>query len=299
MIQRAIDSHHLDDPYPVQYVYWLRSLARGEWGYSPILQSDVLEALLIRTPVTLELTFYSLLLFIPLGLLGGVMSAWRQNKLTDQWIRFGAFLATSFPPFILSFFLLSIFYVGLGWFPPDRLGLQTGFLVNSADFQSFTGFMTIDGFLNGLPEVILDAFRHLVLPVFTLSLYHWATLTRVTRSILQDELSKEYILAARARGLSQRRIVWRHGLKNAMAPALTSSILSAASLITGVFVVEIIYNYHGVSDLIVRGITLVPDAPAVLGFAVYSVTLVLLLMLALDAIQAFVDPRYRDEVMHS
>ena len=158
----------------------------------------------------------------------------------------------------------------------------------------FTGLLTIDGFLNGKPEVSLDAARHLVLPVFTLSLYHWATLARITRSLVNEELGKEYILAAKARGFSSRRVLWRHALKNALAPALASSLLSAASLVTGVFVVEIIYNFPGVSDLVVRGFSFVPDTFAVLGFAVYSLLLVLMLMLVLDLLLALIDPRHRE-----
>ena len=166
--------------------------------------------------------------------------------------------------------------------------------MNSDQFRQYTGLLTIDGLLNGRPDVSLDAIRHLVLPVFTLVIAHWATLGRVTRATMIEELQKEYVVAAKARGIPGRSIIWRHTLRNAIAPALTSSLLSAASLITGVFVVEIIYNFHGLSEIAVRSMEFTPDAPAALGFAIYSVIVVLALMFILDIIQSSLDPRIRE-----
>jgi peptide/nickel transport system permease protein len=132
------------------------------------------------------------------------------------------------------------------------------------------------------------------MPVFTLAIVHCATLGRVTRAEMIEELNQEYVVAARARGIPEGRITWRHTLRNAIAPAMTSSLLSATSLLTGVFVVEILYEFHGVSDIAVRSMAYTPDAPAALGFAIYSVVVVLLLMAILDLIQSFVDPRARE-----
>ena len=112
-----------------------------------------------------------------------------------------------------------------------------------------------------------------------------------------DEYNKEYLLAARARGISHRRAVWWHALRNVLSPVLTSSMLSAASLITGVFVVEIIYNFPGISTVITRGVSSVPDAPAAVGFAVYSILAVLFIMFVLDIIQVWLDPRYREGIL--
>ena len=294
LIDQIVKQYHLNDPYPVQYYYWISNLVRGNWGYSPILQEDVLTAIVKRTPATAELTLYSILLFIPLGLVSGVIAGSKQNKAPDHRFRLSAFIATSLPPFILALFLLAIFYVSLRWFGPERTSLRIGFLVNSDQFRQYTGLLTIDGLLNGRPDVSLDAIRHLVLPVFTLVIAHWATLGRVTRATMIEELQKEYVVAAKARGIPGRSIIWRHTLRNAIAPALTSSLLSAASLITGVFVVEIIYNFHGLSEIAVRSMEFTPDAPAALGFAIYSVIVVLALMFILDIIQSSLDPRIRE-----
>lgn len=295
MLERMIERYHLNDPYPVQYFYWLTNLVQGNWGYSPTLQVDVLTEILRRTPVTAELTIYSMLVFVPLGIVSGAIAGSRQNKLSDYRFRFLAFMATSLPPFILGLILLAIFYVGLYWFAPGRTGSSINFLITSDEFRQYTGLLTIDGFLNRRPDVSLDALRHLVMPVFTLAIGHWAVLGRVTRATMIEELQKDYVIAAKARGIPSQRITWRHTLRNAIAPSLTSSMLSAASLLTGVFVVEIVFNFHGISQIAVRSMQQIPDAPAAMGFAIYSVIVVLILMGVLDLIQAILDPRIREE----
>jgi ABC-type dipeptide/oligopeptide/nickel transport system permease component len=294
MLEQIIEDHGLRDSYFKQYSRWAGNLLRGDWGYSPVLNGDVLEALLKRTPVTAELTLYSVLLLIPLGLVSGVAAGWRQEGRLDAGFRTAAFVATSVPPFILGLFLLSFFYVGLHWFPPGRTGIVE-LSLRSTTFKTITGLLTVDGLLNGRLDVTEDALRHLVLPVFTLSLTHWATLGRVTRAAIIDEAHKEYIVAARARGLPAGHVVWRHAFRNALLPALTSTALSAASLVTGVYVVETIFGLKGVSYLVTSSMLGAPDAALALGFAVYSVLLVLPLMLALDVLKALVDPRIREE----
>ena len=296
LLEKMVERYHLNDPYPVQYYYWLTTLAQGNLGYSPSLQEDVLSAIIRRAPATAELTLYSILVFIPLGFISGILSGSRQNKASDHGFRFTAFIATSLPPFILALVLMAVFYVDLYWFAPERTSAAIGVVVNSEQFRQFTGLLTIDGLLNGRPDVTLDALRHLVMPVFTLTIAHWATLARVTRAMMIEELHQDYVVAAKARGIPERRIVWHHTLRNALAPALTSSLLSAAALLTGVFVVEIIFNFHGISEIAVSGMAFIPDAPVALGFAIYSVVVVLILMGILDFIQAALDPRIREEV---
>ncbi|MEW5870272.1 MAG: ABC transporter permease [Chloroflexota bacterium] len=297
---RIIKDYHLNEPYPVQYAYWAASLLRGDWGWSPVLDDNVLKALLRRTPVTAELTLYSLLLFIPLGLASGVVAGWRKNRAQDHLFRLMAFTATSLPTFVLALVLLAIFYVSLHWFAPERLSITNDMFIKSGEFQTFTGLLTIDGFLNGRVDISLDAARHLVLPVITLCLLHWATLGRVTRAAMIEELGKDYAIAAKARGHSELTVVWKHCFRNALSPALTSSALSAATLITGVFIVEVIYNFKGISELVVVSAARdIPDTPTVMGFAVYSVIIVLLLMLVLDILQAVFDPRIREGVIGS
>ena len=301
-VKSIIEEKGLNDSFPEQYLTWVSGIVRGDWGWSPTFNAPVLELLRIRTSATLELTLYSLLALIPLGLISGVITGWRPGSSLDTMFRITAFWGTSVPPFILGLFLLSIFYVGLGWFAPGRTGFYE-LSMSTSTFEHYTGFLTVDGLLNGRAEISLDALRRLVLPVFTLSLAHWATLGRVTRVSIMDETEKEYLLAAKARGLLRRSIVWRHAFRNVLAPALTTTYLSMTTLITGVFVIEIIFDYKGISELVTKGLTgyqfvgglSIPDMPLAMGFAVYSSMLVVPIMLMLDVVKAAVDPRIREE----
>jgi len=295
--QLIIRRFHLDAPFPVQYGLWASNLIRGDWGYSPVRREKVLPALLRRSPVTAELAFYSILFFIPFGLYSGVKAGSRKDSLADNRFRLSAFVAVSLPPFVMALVLLSIFYVGLHWFPPQRLGLQSTLFIHSDAFRTFTGFLTIDGFLNNRPDISLEAFKHLVLPMLTIGLGYWGILGRITRVSVIEETYKEHVIAARARGIAQKSLVWKHIFRNALTPALTSSALSAAALFTSIFIVEQLFDRKGVSSLVLDFNMATPDAPILLGFAVYSVIVVLILMLILDLIVAILDPRVREGVL--
>lgn len=296
MLDRMIERYHLDDPFPIQYFYWITNLAQGNWGYSPTLQTDVLSALRQRAPATTEIILYSYLLYFPLGIISGVMAARRKDKTGDRAFRFTAYAATAIPPFILAIIMMVFFYVDLYWFAPGRSSSTVGFFITTDQFKHFTGLLTIDGLLNRRPDITVDALRHLVMPVVTLSLANWAILGSLTRTSMVEELPKEYVVAARARGLSERRIFWVHILRNVISPAFSSSLVSAASLITGVMVVEIIFNYPGISYIALRSVEGIPDAPAALGFTLYSIILILILMTILDMFQYGFDPRIREKV---
>lgn len=289
-----IEEKGLNDPYPQQYVAWVGSLLRGDWGYSPTFSEDVLVLLKRRLPITAELTFYSVLLLVPIALFSGVVAGWRAYTPTDRAFRALAFVATSIPPFILGLFLLAIFYVGLGWFPPERTSLYS-LTFSTSTYREITGFLTIDGLLNGRLDVTRDALEHLVLPVFTLSLAYWATISRVTRVAVIEEKNQEYLVAAKAKGLHDRTLEWRHAFRNATVPAFTAMVLSAAGLVTGVYVVESVFNFKGLSELVTKGFFDAPDAPLIMGFAVFSVLLVLPIMLFFDLLRTLMDPRLRDE----
>jgi peptide/nickel transport system permease protein len=296
IIARIIQDYGLNDPFPVQYGRWAWSLATGQWGYSLTVQQDVLPALLRLTPATAELTLFSLLGFIPLGIVSGVVAATRKGRPADYGFRASAFIATSMPPFILAILLMCLFYVYVHWFPPGRLSDSLRLALPDQGFHAYTGFFTLDGLLNGRPAVTLEALQHLVLPVITLSAYHWATLGRITRSVMIEELGKDYVTAARARGVSQRQAAWHHAFRNSLVPALNSSLLSAASLVTGVFIVESIFDFPGLSRFIKNALILQPDTNAALGFSIYTVLIVLSLMLVLDVLQALADPRHRQGI---
>lgn len=296
-IENIIKENHLREPYLVQYLYWAKSLLQGSWGYSPTLNADVLPSLLHRTPATLELALYSLLMLIPLGLASGLVSGWRPGSMFDSGFRGLAFLGTSTPSFIVSIILISILYIQLDWLAPGRIDVKTELQMFRSGFVEYTGALTLDSLLNKRFDIFIIALKHLIMPVFTLSIYHWATLGRITRASIMNERGKEYIVAARARGVKESKLIWKHALRAILAPSLTAMALSAASIVTGLFVTEIIYGLTGISQIIVIAMSSYPDAPAALGFSVYSVIMVLGLMLILDFIQATLDPRVREEVL--
>jgi peptide/nickel transport system permease protein len=298
MTERIIVEHGLRDPYPVQYVSWVISLVKGEWGYSPLLQYEVLPTLLRRSGPTLELTLYSMLFFIPFGIITGLKAGRFKNSRFDNLFRFFAFTSISLPQFILGILLLDLFYIGLHWFQPGRIDYTFSAVITSENYRAFTGLLTIDGLLNGRFDLTLDALRHLVLPSISLGLLNWATLARVARVSTIEEYDQQHILAAKARGIPAQSIAWKHILKNILSPSLTSSALGASSLFTGAIVIEHTFNIKGISALL-DSINAIPDAPAVMGFAVFCVLCVTLIMVVLDFIQALFDPRYREGIINT
>jgi ABC-type dipeptide/oligopeptide/nickel transport system permease component len=296
---QIIKRQHLDGSFIIQYTSWVQNLLKGDWGWSPVRRVNVLPILLRRALVTSELAFYSLIIFIPMGLISGLRAGVNWKSRMDTQFRITAFIATAIPPFIMALVLMSIFYIGTHWFPPQRLGIQGTLYIHSDAFRQFTGFLTIDGFLNKRPDISLEALRHLVLPALTVCLGYWGLIGRVTRASVIEEQFKDYFLAAQARGLSTSIITWNYLFRNALTPALTSTMLSAASIFTSIFIVEVIFDFKGISSLVLDFSLPAPDASLLLGFSLFSVIAVLLLTLILDLIIAALDPRIREGVMDS
>ena len=298
-IAAYIKNFKLDQPFHVQYGYWASSLLTGNWGFSPTMEEEVLPALLRRTPVTLELLFYSFLLFVPMGMGLGFLAAWKNGSWFDVLTNFFTFLGTSMPIFIVSMFALAIFYVKLGWFAPDRISPELSAVLELPSYHAYTGFLTFDALLNGRMDLYLDALSHLVMPVVTLSIFNVANLARLTRSFVLDEKNKVYILAARARGVRERALMLVHVMRATLGRSLTSIGLTVSTIMMGAFITETVYTINGISGVIVKAMRGGADAPATLGFMIYSVILVLVFMFVIDLLIALADPRIRDEVITS
>ena len=291
-IETQVERYGLDDPWPVQYVRWMQELLSGGWGYSPTWRQTVFEGIRRRLPATLELALYAMLPAILLALLLGSTAARRYGRLPDHAIRAAAFVAWAFPPFILALLLLDVFYADLGWLPTQRLSLSASRLVSSGDFQSYTGLLTVDALLNRELAVFFDALRHLVLPAFTLALTEWALLARIMRSSLVGVLRKDFITVARAKGLPERAVVGRHAHRNAVLPLISAGGTAVSMLISGIVVVENIFDYNGLGTWAVQGI-LNSDVPVAAGFAILSCIITVLASLLADLVYALVDPRVR------
>jgi len=292
LIQEIIERRGLNEPLPVQYAKWLRELVAGRWGYSPAWREFVLDGILKRAPATIELALSAMVPSILFAVVLGSAAARRNNRLPDHLVRAASFVAWAFPPFILALLLMNVFYAWLGWFPPERMSIWASPIVTSEEFRTYTGLLTVDALLNTNLDIFWDAIRHLVLPAFTLALTVWALLTRIMRSSLLDTLRQDYITTARAKGVPERHIIGRHARRNAILPVISAGGVMVSLLITGVVVVEVIFNFNGVGRWAVRAI-MQSDIPVAIGFALFSCILTVLASLLADVLYAVVDPRVR------
>ena len=305
-IQAIIDRYGLDEPLPVQYWNWLvgtkdrmtgetvGGVLRGALGYSRTGREPVMNLLLRKFPATMELALWSMLPIVGIGVLLGVVAALNHNGLFDQGARVFAILGYSFPTFVFGLLVLLIFYARLGWFPPGRLSTAFSQEVLRPGFNQYTYMMTIDALLNLRFDIFIDALRHLVLPVITLSYLSWALLLKVTRSSMLEALRQDYVTTARAKGLAERVVIFRHVLKNALIPVATVAGLTVAGLLNGVVITETIFNIQGLGKAAAdAAVTL--DVLTMLGYALFTAILFIVVNLLVDIAYAFLDPRVRLE----
>lgn len=296
-IEDIIRQYHLRDPITVQFVGWMTQLLQGNLGYSRTGGGPVLRVLLRKIPATFELVMFSIPITILLGIYLGVKSAVNRDKAVDHVTRTVSIIGWSLPTFWLGIMLIAIFFSGLGWFPPERMGTATfNYIYLSGNWHYYTGLLTIDGLLNGQPWITLDALRHLVLPTITLVTIQIALIVRVMRSSMLEALGKGYVTTARAKGLSNTEVVNKHARRNALIPTMTVAGLLTAGLITGVVITETVFNIDGVgrwAAVAAGGGGNVPDIPAVLGFALMTGVVYVIANLAVDILYAYVDPRIR------
>lgn len=292
LIQFQIKRLGLDQPVHVQYVRWVRELISDEWGWSPTWRQSVLDGLRQRAPVTLEVVLYASVPAILLSVLVGTAAARSNGQLPDHAVRAATFVAWAFPPFILALILMNVFYAWLDWFPPERLSIWANRIVNAGDFQVITGLLTVDAALNGRFDIMLDALRHLVLPSTTLAVAVWALLTRIMRAALLDVMHQDFVTTARAKGLPERTVLTRHARRNAILPVISAGGVVTSLLISGVVIVEVLFNLNGVGRWAINGIV-ETDVPVAVGFALFSCVAVVLTSLLADILYAVVDPRVR------
>ena len=291
-IDALVERHGLDDPVPVQYFRWMGDLVRGDLGWSKTASRPVLGAIFHFLPATLELTLWSVLPIIVMGVWLGILSALFHNRLIDHVVRVFTIVGWSFPTFVFGLIMLMIFYAQLGWFPAGRLSVWAEADVFSAGFTQYTQLNTVDALLNGRLDIFWDALRHLVLPVVTLSYLSWALLLRVTRSSMLESLNQDYVRTARAKGLTERTVIYTHVLRNALIPVSTISGLLIIGLLNGLVITETVFNYKGMGWFFVRA-ALQLDVVSVLGFTLFNGTLIVLCNLVVDASYRLLDPRMR------
>jgi peptide/nickel transport system permease protein len=299
-----IRRYGLDRPIYEQYWVWLvgrrdaatgelvGGILRGNFGYSRSASQPVADLIARRFPATIELTLYSILPIIGVGIWIGILSAVHHNQLIDQVARFVSIIGYSFPVFVFGLLALMLLYAQLQWFPPGRLSPWAVAVVNDPGFRTFTSLITVDAVLNGRVDVCLDAMRHLVLPILTLSYVNWALYVRVTRSSMLETLRQDYVMTARAKGLSERGVVDGHARPNALIPVATLSGLTIAGMLSGVVITETIFDYPGIGSAAGAAAAQL-DVITVLAFTLMAGGILIFANLVVDVAYAFLDPRVR------
>jgi peptide/nickel transport system permease protein len=265
-IEELRRTYGLDQPIVVQYLLWLKEVVRGNLGQSIFLQRSVLQAISERAEPTFFLALFSILIAAAIGVPAGIISAvWRGWKV-DQVVSAGAMLAASIPSFWLGLLFIQFFSVRMGLFPVAGYGPPGA---------AFT-----------------ERLYHLLLPASVLGIVNSALITRFTRGSMLDVLSEDYVRTARAKGLSEARVVLRHGLGNALVPIITVVGLTAALLVGGAIVTETVFGLPGIGNLVVSAV-LRRDYPVIQGALIVIAGIYVLINLSIDIIYTLVDPRVK------
>lgn len=285
MVELIRQQYGLDDALPVQYWTYLTGLFRGDWGDSLLTRHAVTADLGAYWPATFELVLVSMLIATAIGLPLGIIAAVRADRLADQASRLISLLGVSVPAFWLALLLQLFFGLKLGWLPvsgrlPTLMEPPT----------TVTHLYLVDSLLTGNRETFTAALRHIALPAVTLSLASLATIARFTRASLLETLGNDYVRTARAKGLSERRVISRHALRNAFIPTLTMIGLSIGWSMGGSVLIETVYDWPGIG-LYATSSALTLDFMPIMGIALLYGIVFSLINIAVDISYGLLDPR--------
>lgn len=279
----------LDKSLPEQYVIYLGELLHGDLGRSLNTHQPVTDELARYIPATLELVVLAFIFAIIIGIPLGIYSAKKKDRLLDHAGRIFSIGAVSLPTFWVALFLQLIFYKTLNLLPiGGRLSVESTIF---ADVPDITGMLLLDTLLTGQFGLFADAFRHILLPCLTISLYPIGLVSRMTRSALLEILGEDYITAGRSYGLSEVRILWKYALKNSIGTTATDVALSMGYTLTNTFLVEAIFSWPGIGSYISNAVTTL-DFPAIIGVTLFGAVCYIVLNLIADIFVAS-DPRVR------
>ncbi len=262
----------LDQPIPMQYLLWLGKLLRGDLGYSYVSYQPVTEMIGVRIGRTLELMLVAEIFSVGLAVVLGVICAVKHHSLTDAVFSLGALVGYSVPSFWIGLMALLVFSLGLGWLP--SFGVQT----KGVTFSLF--------------GLWFDHLKHLILPAAILIFGYIAYLFRLVRSSMLEVLRQDYIMTARAKGLKERVVIYKHALRNALLPVVTYEGYSIGFLLGGAAIVETVFSWPGLGKFAVD-LALRRDYPPLMALSVVIAVMVLLGNLCADIAYAIVDPRIR------
>jgi peptide/nickel transport system permease protein len=276
---------NLDEPVPMQYLAWLGGVAQGDLGWSAVAVAPVIDVFREKIPASFELGAAAAVWAVTLGIGLGTFAARRRNRVQDQLTSVVAVGGASMPTFWLGIVLLIIFWSYLGWFPHGRSDPE---IWNSIPHP--TNFYTIDAILAGSFAAFKDAIWHLVLPALTLGYAAVGIVTRMMRSSLLEEMGRDYVDAARARGLPENLVVRRHARRNAFIPTITVIGLSIGIMFEGTVVVETIFGWPGLGSWMASSV-LAGDQATTLAFVIFTSILFLTVNLIVDVLYGYLDRR--------
>ncbi len=273
----------LDQPLPAQFWRYLLGLSQGDLGTSLYTQRPIAEDLLKRVPATLELTLVTVVIAALIGIPLGVLSAVRRNSALDHTLRIFTVSGLAIAGFWLAILLQLLFAMKLGWTP-----LQGR--VDGWGPEHVTGFFIIDSLIARDAAALWNTLRHLMLPVATLAFPAMATIMRFTRAGVLDAINSNYVLYEQAMGLPQRVIIWKYVLRNALIGTVTQIGLIFGILIANAVVVESVFDWPGLGLYAVNSI-LRSDYNGIMGFALVTGVIFIIINLLVDIVHGMIDPR--------
>jgi dipeptide transport system permease protein len=276
----------LDQPLFVQYWRYLTGIFQGDLGHSVVTHQPVIKEFFALFPATLELGFCAIVIAILLGLPAGIIAAVRRGKVTDYTVMGLSLTGYSMPIFWWGLLLILFFSVNLGWTPVSGR-ISATFWVDEV-----TGFMLIDAFLSTEKGALLSALHHLILPSIVLATIPLAVIARMTRSAMLEILREDYVLVARAKGLTMPFVVCVHALRNALIPVITVIGLQVGVLMAGAILTETIFSWPGIGKWLLDSIYR-RDYPSVQGGILMVSCMVILVNLVVDICYGVVNPRIR------
>ena len=288
VVMRVREEMGLNRPLWVQFGLYVSHVLRGDLGVSILTSNPVLKDIGRAFPATLELATAAIFLGAGLGVPLGVWAAVRRGKLVDQVMRVLGLVGYSVPIFWLGLMGLLLFYAKLGWVGgPGRVDVTFEFSITPV-----TGLLLLDAARAGQWDAFRNLLSHLVLPAALLGYFAMAYISRMTRSFMLNELAQEYVVAARAKGLSEPRIIRRHALRNALVPLVTVIALSYAGLLEGSVLTETVFSWPGLGMYITNALQNA-DMNAVLGGTLVVGSVFIGLNLFSDVLYRLLDPRTR------
>jgi dipeptide transport system permease protein len=285
---QLMHQYGLDLPLHEQYLRFLGDLMQGDLGRSIATQRPILQEFATLFPATLELSFFAMLFAVTLGLPAGILAATRRGTFWDHSVMGAALTGYSMPIFWWGLLLIMVFSNPnmLGWTP------VSGRLDYAFFLPAVTGFNTIDALLDNNWPAFVDALEHLILPAIVLGTIPLAVIARQTRSAMLEVLGDDYVRTARAKGLSPRRIVWVHALRNALIPVITVIGLQVGLLMAGAILTETIFSWNGVGQWIVNAIGK-RDYVTVQAGLLLLASVVMVVNLLVDLLYGLINPRIR------